>query len=694
MNPFQKNDSKETLFLPVSTEEVPPRPSFPEKPSPKICGSNYPLSIVFIVVNEFCERFSYYGMKAVLTLYFLYFLHWSENTSTSVYHAFSSLCYFTPILGAAIADSWLGKFKVLSMVGLSLIALGTGGIKPCVAAFGGDQFEEKHAEERTRYFSVFYLSINAGSLISTFVTPMLRGDVQCFGKDCYALAFGVPGLLMLIALVVFAMGSKLYRKSPPEGNILNQVVKCIWFAISSRFKNHSGDNPKREHWLDWAAEKYPKQLIMDVKALTRVLFLYIPLPMFWALLDQQGSRWTLQATRMNGNLFVLQPDQIQVLSPFLIVIFIPLFDLVIYRLVSKCGINFTSLRKMAVGMILACLGFAVAAAVEIKINEMATCQPNSQEIFLQVLNLADDEITVTVQGDKNNTLLAESIKSFQNMPHYSKLHLKTKSQNFHFQLKYHNVSVYTEHSVEEKMWYTLIIREDGESISSMMVKDEENKTTDGMTAMRFVNTLHEEVNVSLGTDASLIVDEDYGVSAYRTVQRGEYPVVHCRTKEDFSLNLGLLDFGAAYLFVITNRTSQGPQAWKMEYIPANKMSVAWQLPQYALVTAGEVMFSVTGLEFSYSQAPSSMKSVLQAAWLLTVAVGNIIVLIVAQFSGLAQWAEFILFSCLLLVVCLIFSIMGYYYVPLKPGDVQGSADKQTPQIQGNMINLETKKTKF
>ena len=56
-----------------------------------------------------------------------------------------------------------------------------------------------------------------------------------------------------------------------------------------------------------------------------------------------------------------------------------------------------------------------------------------------------------------------------------------------------------------------------------------------------------------------------------------------------------------------------------------------------------------------------------------------------------QWAEFILFSCLLLVVCLIFSTMGYYYVPLKPGDVQGSTDKQ---IQGNMINLETKKTRL
>ncbi|XP_013370554.1 PREDICTED: solute carrier family 15 member 2 isoform X3 [Chinchilla lanigera] len=594
----------------------------------KICGSSYPLSIAFIVVNEFCERFSYYGMKAVLTLYFLYFLHWSEDTSTSVYHAFSSLCYFTPILGAAIADSWLGKFKtiiylslvyvlghvlkslgaipilggkmahtILSLIGLSLIALGTGGIKPCVAAFGGDQFEEKHAEERTRYFSVFYLSINAGSLISTFITPMLRGDVQCFGEDCYALAFGVPGLLMVIALVVFAMGSKMYKKPPPEGNVVAQVIKCVGFAISNRFKNRSQNIPRRPHWLDWAAEKYPKHLIMDVKALTRILFLYIPLPMFWALLDQQGSRWTLQATKMNGDLgfFVLQPDQMQVLNPFLVLIFIPLFDLVIYRLIAKCGIKFSSLRKMAVGMILACLAFAVAAIVEIKIN----------------------------------------------------------------------------------------------------VKDVENKTINGMTAVRFINTLHKDVTISLGTDGPITVDKDYGVSAYRTIPRGEYSAVPCKTEDkDFSLNLGLLDFGASYLLVITNVSNKGLQAWKREDILANQMSIAWQLPQYALVTAAEVMFSVTGLEFSYSQAPSSMKSVLQAAWLLTVAFGNIIVLVVAQFSGLVQWAEFILFSCLLLVVCLIFSIMSYYYVPINSEEIHGPENKHHLHMQGKMVNLETKNTKL
>uniref|UniRef100_A0A3B4B4Z8 Solute carrier family 15 member 2 n=1 Tax=Periophthalmus magnuspinnatus TaxID=409849 RepID=A0A3B4B4Z8_9GOBI len=171
----------------------------------KLCGTNYPTSICFIVVNEFCERFSYYGMKAVLTLYFLSYLHWDKDLSTAIYHAFSSLCYFTPILGAIIADSWLGKFKTiiylsivyvighvvksvgaiptvgdtnmhisvhdLSMIGLILIAFGTGGIKPCVAAFGGDQFDEEH---RQKFFSVFYMSINAGSLLSTIITPILR----------------------------------------------------------------------------------------------------------------------------------------------------------------------------------------------------------------------------------------------------------------------------------------------------------------------------------------------------------------------------------------------------------------------------------------------------------------------------------------------------------------------------------------
>ncbi|NWU73611.1 S15A1 protein, partial [Pterocles burchelli] len=175
----------------------------------------YPVSIFFIAVSEFCEWFSYHGMRAVLVLYFKYFLQWDNNLSTAIYHTFMALSYLTPILGALIADSWLGKFKTivslsivymigqaimpvssindltdhnwdgspdnvsvhiaLSMIGLILISLGTGGIKPCVLAFGGDQFEDDQEKQRARFFSIFYLSINAGSLLSTIITPILRG---------------------------------------------------------------------------------------------------------------------------------------------------------------------------------------------------------------------------------------------------------------------------------------------------------------------------------------------------------------------------------------------------------------------------------------------------------------------------------------------------------------------------------------
>lgn len=88
------------------------------------------------------------------------------------------------------------------MLGLLIIAFGTGGIKPCVSAFGGDQFVRPQQDKQLeQFFSVFYFSINAGSLLSTFLTPILREDVQCFGDDsCYSLAFGVPAILMLIAV--------------------------------------------------------------------------------------------------------------------------------------------------------------------------------------------------------------------------------------------------------------------------------------------------------------------------------------------------------------------------------------------------------------------------------------------------------------------------------------------------------------
>ncbi|XP_007494084.1 solute carrier family 15 member 2-like isoform X1 [Monodelphis domestica] len=667
----------------------------------KISDTNCPINIFFILINEFCERFSTCGTTAVITMYMVYFLKWSKNTSTATYHLFNGLNFFISTTGAIIADSGLGTYNTivtghilcmmghmilllstvpikagqlihlfLFMLGYSLIALGSGIIKPCVVAFIGNQFEEEHTEERRKLFSVMYFIVNLAFVISTIFMPMLRADIKCFGGDCYMLVFGVSGLFQLSAVVVFSFGKDMYKIIPSEEDIILKACKCVWFAISNRLKNRSKDIPKREHWLDWAAEKYPKQLILEVKALTRVLFLYIPLPMFWALFYQHGSQWTVQANRLNGNIgyFVIKPNQFQLLNPFLILILIPTFDLCIYPLIKMCKINLTPISTMVIGMLLTALAFVAAAILQFNVDRMAPAEPADRESFLQIVNLAKSDVKMTLQNNQSNTLLAKPMRSFQQTPKYSKLLLNTESQSFQFQLQSRSSSVNTEHVVEEKSRYSLVIHGNGSRVSSILIKDIGTKPVNGMAAVRFVNTLGKEVNISLGEDNFLTVGGNYNVSAYITLERGEYYHVLCSTDdEEFFLDLGLLDFGAVYTVFIVEKSGQSPRAWKTKNIPANKVSILWQMPQYVLITAGEVMFSVTSFEFTYTESPPSMKSLLQAARLLTVYIGNLIVVIVARSVFLKQWVEFIFFSGLLFVVCFVFSIMGYYYIPLNQG---------------------------
>ncbi|KAM4626118.1 solute carrier family 15 member 2 [Discoglossus pictus] len=719
--------------------------SSPTKKVPSLCGTNYPLSIIFIVVNEFCERFSYYGMKAVLTLYFVRYLHWDDNLSTTVYHAFSGLCYFTPLIGAPIADAWLGKFNTifwlsilyvighivksvgaiptiggvelhiaLSMVGLVAIAIGTGGIKPCVSAFGGDQFEQEHSKERAKFFSIFYIAINAGSLISTLVTPVLRGGVQCFGGDCYALAFGVPAALMAVALVVFVGGSGMYKKQPPQGNILGSVFKSIGFAISNRWRHRSKQYPKREHWMDWATEQYPKKLITEVKMVTRVLFLYIPLPMFWALFDQQGSRWTLQATRMNSDFkgFVIQPDQMQILNPLLILILIPIFDLGVYPLIRLCKINFKPIPKMAAGMVFAALAFAVAAVVEIETVKTTPPVIKAHESYLQVVNLAVGDVNVKFPNNVNisQTGLYNTPKQD---PNYVKIEFPDLENTLTLTLDHADGPSECIVNVRQKSNYSLLVYKTGvgNARTCKIINDIRKKTDDGEAAIRFINGLAGRVNITIG-DKTASAEGGFGVSNTLKLKRANIKADVLFNQQDYSANLELLDFGAAYSFYIMEPVEGSTEPFsliKVEDVDANSFHVAWQIPQYVLLSAGEVMFSVTGLEFSYSQAPASMKSVLQAGWLLTVAFGNVIVLIVAQAGSLEQWAEFVLFAALLIAVCVIFSIMGYFYVPVNPDDLLEEDEKkeyqddikkvpkdfiEAPNDKQLEIALEEKKTKM
>ncbi|XP_054632008.1 solute carrier family 15 member 1b [Dunckerocampus dactyliophorus] len=682
----------------------------PKAKSATVCG--FPISIFFIVVNEFCERFSYYGMRAVLVLYFKYFLRWDDDFATTIYHTFAALCYLTPILGAIVADSWLGKFKtivylsivyalgqvvlavsaihditdanrdgnpddmtfhiVLAMVGLLLIALGTGGIKPCVSAFGGDQFEDHQEKQRSTFFSIFYLSINAGSLLSTVITPILRAQ-ECgihSQQKCYPLAFGVPAALMVVALIVFIIGSGMYNKAAPQGNIMVKVCKCIWFAINNRFRHRGPHYPKRAHWMDWAEEKYDKLLIAQVKMVLKVLFLYIPLPMFWALFDQQGSRWTLQATTMNGDfgILIIQPDQMQTVNPILILILVPVVDSVVYPLIAKCNLNFTPLRKMTVGMFFAALAFVSAALVQIQIDQTLPTFPSSSVSQVKFLNMLNKPLEFKA-GSQSLQLSAFTASN----------DYLTFDEPFALELG--PGAVYPI-SLADGSRNTVVIMQDGPQPRPLEFEDLKVKPEEGANAIRFFNSLDSVLNITVGNlDFNGVWASN--MSKYVAVPQGNAQFLIKNSSGGECVYNQQLGFGSSYTLVIPPTFVFGPNCEQdirvvMDISP-NSIHMAWQIPQYFLITAGEVVFSVTGLEFSYSQAPSNMKSVLQAGWLLTVAFGNIIVLIVAEAATLPdQWAEYILFASLLVAVCIIFAFVAYFYTYIDPAKIEAQFSEMEP----------------
>lgn len=215
-----------------------------------------------------------------------------------------------------------------SVVALLLIAFGTGGIKPCVSAFGGDQIEYTVEEGprklllRRRFFSLFYAAINAGSVISTVLTPILRAYVS------YSVAFAVPAFLMLVAISIFFLGRNTYVNQPPQGNVFASVGSIIVDAVRLRTTcGRDGDGEEssveqkliarsqEHHWLDAAKTEHPAPDVEDVKAVLRVLIALLPTPLFWSLSDQSSSTWIFQGASMNGRVvgnIVIEPDQMQV----------------------------------------------------------------------------------------------------------------------------------------------------------------------------------------------------------------------------------------------------------------------------------------------------------------------------------------------------------------------------------------------
>ena len=328
-----------------------------------------PGGIPFIIGNEAAERFSFYGMKGILVIFMTTYLWVMSNDPNAQamddaqarywYHMFTSAVYITPFIGALIADVFLGKYltiMLLSIVycvghgmlalmggtlpgvegalnpgfflflGLALIALGGGGIKPCVSAHVGDQFGKSNARWLNKVFGWFYVSINVGAFISNLLTPYL---LYWYGPHW---AFGVPGVLMAIATLVFWLGRNRFIHVPPGG-------------------------------LAFLRQTFSRDGIL---AMLKLAVIYIFVAVFWALFDQTGSSMVLQAENLNRMWLGVEwlESQIQAINPFLILVLVPVFSFVLYPTFDRLFFKLTPLHKISIGLFLMVPAFAIVSMVQ------------------------------------------------------------------------------------------------------------------------------------------------------------------------------------------------------------------------------------------------------------------------------------------------------------------------------------------
>lgn len=373
-----------------------------------------PPGIPYIVGNEAAERFSFYGMKAILAVFLTKHLlgvdgepdFFTPEGAKAALAWFTAAAYATPFVGALIADRWLGKYRTIlwlslfyclghgvmatvdtsiaemvrprwiMLSGLALIACGSGGIKPCVTAHVGDQFGSSNKHLLTRVYGWFYFSINIGAITSQLLTPWLLNHPS-FGP---AWAFGVPGVLMAIATFLFWLGRNQFVHVPAAG-------PKIW---SEAFGPEG------------------RQALLNLTPL--LLFV----AMFWSLFDQTASAWVLQAAEMDltilppggitipftditfwGSGIELSPSQTQAINPICVLILVPLFSLVLYPALGRV-IHLTPLRKIGTGLFICAGSFAVSALIEQRIQAGATPGLIWQVLAYVILTSAEVMISITM----------------------------------------------------------------------------------------------------------------------------------------------------------------------------------------------------------------------------------------------------------------------------------------------------------
>merc|ERR1719205_25074 len=336
--------------------------------------------------------------------------------------------------------------------------------------------------------------------------------------------------------------------------------------------------------------------------------MYIPIPVFWALYDQSGSRWTFQATGMDGSFGAtrIKPDQMQVVNPILVMVFIPLFDKIIYPFFARFNLLKKPLQRMAVGGIITACSFFASGFLELQMQDTYAKVPHEGFSNIHFMNTIPYMVSIQLHND-TGLIHEETI----NDPH--------KDQSGRSRVK----AVYN------------LGQGEGKSGNLTLVSSSRNYT------------LNLELEGVSGTD-------------YTRMD----PMIYKAYYDNKLLGDVTVDQGGVYSLILTQDplTQQVKMLQHMLTTP-NIVHMMWLLPQIIIITVGEIMFSITGIEFAYSQAPESMKSVVQALWLWTTAFGNVIVIFVAEAGSFDRASEFFMFACLMPVDMGLFILLAYWYKP-------------------------------
>jgi POT family proton-dependent oligopeptide transporter len=374
-----------------------------------------PPQVPFIIGNEACERFSFYGMRNILTVFLIDWLLRNqvpgqaerEAGAKAVFHLFVFGVYFTPLLGGFLADRFLGKYRTILYIsllycaghaclaifhddptgfyaGLTLIALGSGGIKPCVSALVGDQFTEENKHLVNKVFAVFYWSINLGSFFASLLIPK---TLRLWGPS---VAFGIPGILMALATIVFWLGRNLYVKVPPTGKNPHSFLA----VVRSAWRNRS----RGVRFLEGAGAEHPGEAVEGAKAVLRVLSIFAFIPFFWMLFDQKASTWVVQARSMDLRLgpWTFEPSQMQLVNPALVMLLIPFTTGIVYPFFKRLGWELTPLRRMPLGIALGATAFVIAGVLNMPVAAGERISILWQIVPYVVLTVG--EILVSVTG--------------------------------------------------------------------------------------------------------------------------------------------------------------------------------------------------------------------------------------------------------------------------------------------------------